>query len=87
MSKILHRKFININFICVDISRRHQHYKRRKSSLSEHHHHHRRQNESFSPDGRMSVQPEDTLLKVGHNNTVNKSLFMSIDFYLNLSFP
>lgn len=46
-------------------NRRHQHYKRRKSSLSEHHHHHhhRRQNE-FSPDGRMSAQPEDTVLMV-----------------------
>lgn len=34
--------------------------------MSDHHHHHRRQNE-FSPDaGRMSVQPEDVVLKVGH---------------------
>lgn len=51
--------------------RRHQHYKRRKSSLSDHHHHHhhRRQNE-FSPDGRMSAQPEDVVLMVGHFNQI-----------------
>lgn len=54
--------------------RRHQHYKRRKSSMPDHHHHthHRRQNE-FSPDGRMSVQPEDVVLKVGHFTPKHKS--------------
>ncbi|XP_055317882.1 anion exchange protein 3 isoform X2 [Sitodiplosis mosellana] len=46
---------------------RHQHYKRRKSSMSDHHHHHhRRPTNEFSPDGRISVQPEDVLLKESH---------------------
>ncbi|XP_031622600.1 anion exchange protein 3 isoform X2 [Contarinia nasturtii] len=44
---------------------RHQHYKRRKSSISRPRPHNR-SNESVRPEGRISVQPEDHVLKESH---------------------